>query len=194
VRFGAAVLTAGPADVARRRRFVALAGLLGLLTATAFLSACGDDEGATEGPADTGAAADGADAPLGADPVPAAGDDSIAVVVEDGPDAGEYAEPEATANCTLGQVEEGTFAVEFSEPAAAQLTVLQVTVPDAAAAGEGTDAFQASLSVGDITYQVESGTASVDVDSDAPLLVVEGSAADGTGITIEVDCGLVERP
>lgn len=170
----------------RRVGFVVMAALLAV---GALLGGCSDDDGdetdaGSNGEQSASEAGDGAP-------------DTVLVTIDDGPDAGEH-EASGGVGCVAGLADGDAFGVQFFDRDTDEgLSRVEVLVRDGPAAAEGDDDFTAAITIGDIdagtAYEVQPGTATVDVDADEPVLVVEGATDDGTDLTIVVRCGRVRR-
>ncbi|MBI4258962.1 MAG: hypothetical protein HY658_00190 [Actinobacteria bacterium] len=163
------------------RRWLAISAFLVLASS---LWACGSEPTGIPDPTGTGD-----------DIVDAGAGDTLLVRIRDGPDAGDHRRQGVQANCSIGLVPDA-FGVQYSDVEVTEgLASLQVIVPGAAAAAGGVTDFQATAILGSLEegseYDITSGTAMVDVESESPTLTIEGTTADGTRVNIQVACGSV---
>lgn len=172
-----------------------------------FVAACGDDGDAGDDGAATTAEVEsdgddgGGDEDDGAGGEPESGDDEVTVTLTGGDDAGEYGHEGINARCSRGLAGEGAFGVQFSDEALnveGVFSSLQVIIPDPGAAASGTDDFTVLITIGPLfgdppgtSYDLTSGTATLEESGDGATLTVEGETDDGVTAEVTVRCSSI---
>jgi hypothetical protein len=125
----------------------------------------------------------------------------IRVTIKGGPHAGSYEARPAATTCSYGQAGEGAWANQYSDAEKAEgLRSLQLIVPDAAGAANGTDRFTLTADFTPLLDGQEhtintvarpgvgSGRVTVETRAGGTVAAFEGTTADGVGIEGTVRC------
>lgn len=180
--------------------------LAAALTVISFVAACSSKEGATADSSDAATnAAASADAPAGA----AKG--RIHLEVSGGANAGTYDVEMKDAGCSYGLAGEkawgNQYSIDTTDPK--QFSSLQMIVPDAKAAANGTSNFQMTVQFGPLfgngghSYDVNtrpdaskkggSGTVTVQDQGNTGKVTFDAKTSNGVGLKGTIDCQSVVR-
>ncbi len=180
-----------------RRQGLAFPTVVALLT-----SACGGGDSQPEGQVASDSGAEGA---------PAAGEPAttIHLVVTGGKHAGTYEATSTDLTCTYGFAGPGSWGNQYSvtDKAAGEFSSLQLIVPDAKDAGDGTERMLMTVGFGPLLgpayteHTIDArqgkgkgrGTIAVDDRGSSGKITFKGTSADGVGLEGTIECHHVMR-
>ena len=130
---------------------------------------------------------------------------TISLTLSGGGNAGNFTAEAPDAGCSRNPLGENTFGLQYSVDEPQGFTSLQIIINDAEAAkaGDGTDDFIATVTIGPLfgegstSYDIKptdedtpagTGTITLDDRGDSATMVIDGTTDDGVGVDATVEC------